>query len=443
MRIKHQLAIFNAITRLALVLILWLALPKLVEHVIYRNIDSGLHEKKQKFMRHLDKKEINDFLGSADTVETYASFSMLHNNFLQLSKVAGPPKTGGREVIVNEPRVIEEEQNDYRILQHYFTYEGSGYLLEIGSSLSEIKDLIAIIGWLILALLAAVAAMTFVLDTFYVDFLFRPFYKIVDTKIRRVNQPAAFSHEKVATRTSDFRELDSVLDAMMVRIETVFQLEKQFIGNVSHELLTPLALLKNRFENLLENQSLDNAAVDKIASSLRTLDMLRKIINNLLLISRIDSHQYDAVETILVREVVSDVLAELEDRIADRGISVENGVTSDYTMKGNATLMHMLVLNLAINAVKYNTDGGRIVLREGFDSGYFLSISDTGIGIPDENLPRIFSRFTRFDRQQEGQGIGLAIVDAIAQFHGIRIAVSSELGRGSNFTLHFPEPNKS
>jgi signal transduction histidine kinase len=112
-------------------------------------------------------------------------------------------------------------------------------------------------------------------------------------------------------------------------------------------------------------------------------------------------------------------------------------------MKGNATLMHMLVLNLAINAVKYNTDGGRIVLREGFDSGYFLSISDTGIGIPDENLPRIFSRFTRFDRQQEGQGIGLAIVDAIAQFHGIRIAVSSELGRGSNFTLHFPEPNKS
>jgi len=439
MKIKHQLAIFNAITRLALVLILWLALPKLVEQVVYRNIDRGLHEKKQKFMRHLDRKEINDFLDSADSTETYASFSMLHNNFLQLSRVSDRPKKPSAETIVNEPRVIEEERNDYRILQHHFAYEGSDYLLEIGSSLSEIKDLIGIIRWLILGLLAAVVIMTFVLDTFYVDFLFKPFYKIVDTKIRRVNQPAAFSHEAVATRTSDFRELDSVLDAMMVRIETVFRQEKQFIGNVSHELLTPLALLKNRFENLIENPSLDDAAVDKVAASLRTLDMLRKIINNLLLISRIDNHQYEAAETVSVRKIVTDVLLELEDRISDRAISVENNMKSEHVLKGNGTLMHMLVHNLLTNAVKYNEDGGCIRISDGFENGYFLSVSDTGSGIPQENLSRIFDRFTRFDRQQEGQGIGLAIVDAIAQFHRIRVEVSSDLGRGTIFTLHFPE----
>ena len=140
MKIKHQLSIFNALTRLLVILVLWCMLPVLIEMVVYKHIRSSLLEKKEKFISHLDKQEINDFMIRNDTTETYSSFSTLHNEFLQLSRV--PEKTLINKIIfITEPRIIEEEQNDYMILQYDFIYEKTPYSLEIGNSLSEIKEL--------------------------------------------------------------------------------------------------------------------------------------------------------------------------------------------------------------------------------------------------------------------------------------------------------------
>ena len=96
-----------------------------------------------------------------------------------------------------------------------------------------------------------ILAVTFLMDTFYIEYLLKPFYKIIDTKIRHVNEPDTFDHSPIQAHSSDFRELDMVLNQMMDRISEVFKKEKQFIANVSHELLTPIALLKSKFENLL------------------------------------------------------------------------------------------------------------------------------------------------------------------------------------------------
>jgi signal transduction histidine kinase len=439
MKIKHQLATFNALTRLLIILVLWLVLPLLVEKVVYKNIDKNLIEKKAKFISHLDRQEINDFIVRNDTTETYASFSTLHNEFLQLSRISAKPQKA-KSIFINEPREIESEQNDYRILQYTFTYDNANYLLEIGSSLAEIKDLIFIIRMFVLVLLVSIVIMTFVLDTFYIDRLLKPFYRIVDTKIRRVNEPDAFDHKPIVSRTSDFRELDSVLSQMMDRIQLVFKKEKQFIGNVSHELLTPIALLKNRFENLLQNPSLDDEAVDKIAASLRTLDILRKIINNLLLISRIENNQYEANETVDFKLLLPILAEELEDRIEEKELMLSINLEHDFTFKGNATLMHMLFYNLLTNAIKYNVPKGSIVISDGFHgSDYFISVADSGLGMDAAHLSKIFDRFTRINANQEGQGIGLAIADSIAQFHHIKLEVISELHQGSTFTLVFPE----
>ena len=149
MRIKHQLAIFNALTRLLIIVVLWFSLPILIEKVVYKHIDKTLLEKKQKFIEHLDKEEINDFITRNDSTETYSSFSTLHNEFLQLyqSKEKG---IKSNSVFKNESRIIEEEQNDYRVLYYSFDYESKSYRLEIGSSLSEIQDLTFVIRLFIL-----------------------------------------------------------------------------------------------------------------------------------------------------------------------------------------------------------------------------------------------------------------------------------------------------
>ncbi|KIO53614.1 histidine kinase [Flavobacterium hibernum] len=418
-------------------------LPILVENVVYRHINNGLLEKKQKFIDHLDRNEINDFIeNSDDSTETYSQFSTLHSEFLVLSK--SPVKSNQKKaVFTNEYRIIEGEENEYRILQYHFVFDNQGYQLEIGSSLEEVKDLVFIIKFFILIVFVVILFITFLADTFYIEYLLKPFYKIIDTKIRRVNEPEAFDHTPIKARSRDFRELDSVLNQMMDRISELFKKEKQFISNVSHELLTPIALLKNKFENLLQNDSLDDNAFDKIAGSLRTLDMLKKIINNLLLISRIENNQYEANESVNFHELITDLVEDLQDRIEDREIQLFNKMEHDYVFTGNKTLIHILIYNLVTNAIKYNKPNGHIIIEDGFlDDRYFISITDSGIGMNASQIESIFNRFARISSEQDGQGLGLAIADSIASFHHIEIKVTSQMNEGTIFTLLFPEAIK-
>jgi signal transduction histidine kinase len=329
-------------------------------------------------------------------------------------------------------------------LQHHFTYGNQDYQLEIGSSLSEIKDLTFIIRFFILIVFGVILLITFLADTFFIEYLLKPFYKIIDTKIRRVNQPEAFDHTPINAKSRDFRELDLVLNQMMDRIAELFKKEKQFISNVSHELLTPISLLKNKLENLLQNNSLDDNAFDKIASSLKTLDMLKKIINNLLLISRIENNQYSTDEDIHFYEIITDMQEDLQDRIEDREITFSNIMEHDFSFKGNKTLVHILIYNLITNAIKYNKKGGRITVADGFSDGaYFISIEDSGIGMDPSQIEKIFNRFTRINSDQDGQGLGLAIVDSIASLHHIEIKVASKNLEGTKFTLLFPKTERA
>ncbi|WP_238990009.1 sensor histidine kinase [Flavobacterium sharifuzzamanii] len=442
MKIKHQLAIFNAMTRLLVILVLWLMLPILVENVVYHHINNTLLEKKKKFIEHLNKEEINDFIENPDdSTDAFSEFSTLHSEFLVLSRVSIKPHQK-KTTFSNEYRKIEGEESEYRILQHYFTYDGVDYQLEIGSSLSEVNDLTFVIKLFIIIVFVIILLITFLADTFYIEYLLKPFYKIIDTKIRRVNEPETFDHTPIKATSRDFRELDFVLNQMMDRITEVFKKEKQFISNVSHELLTPIALLKNKLENLLQNQSLDDNAVDKIAGSLKTLDMLKKIINNLLLISRIDNNQYELNEEINLREIVSDLQEDLQDRIEDKDIQFMNEMENDFVFIGNKTLVHILIYNLVTNAIKYNKPKGGIIIEDGFaDEHYFISVKDSGIGMDESQLEKIFTRFARISSDQEGQGLGLAIAQSIASFHHIQIKVKSVLNQGTTFTLLFEKAN--
>ena len=435
MKIKHQLSIFNALTRLLVILTLWFMLPVLIEKVVYKHSNKSLLEKKEKFICNLGKQEINDFMVRNDASETYSSFSTLHSEFLQLSRL--PKKTQLEETIfIAEPRIIEGEQNDYMILQYDFIYEKKAYLLEIGSSLSEIKELTFAIRGFILFVLFIILVVTFLMDIFYIEYLLTPFYKIIDTKIRRVNEPDKFDHTPINTHSTDFQELDTVLNQMMDRISDLFKKERQFIANVSHELLTPIALLKNKFENLLHNDSLDDNAIDKIASSLRTLDVLKKVINNLLLISRIENNQYEAHEMVNLKKLLLNLQEDLKDRMDEKGLTISVNLQYNTPVIGNKTLIHILVYNLIVNAIKYNRKKGSIVVNDGFiKEKYYLSISDTGIGMNKSQVEQIFNRFTRINSDQEGQGLGLAIAQSIAHFHHIDIEVASVPNKGTTFTL--------
>lgn len=437
MKLKYKISVFNIITRLLLIVILWIALPFTVETIIYKNTNKGLLEKRDRFIKNLNNEEIQDFLISKDTSRGYGSFSTLHNEFIHLKQVAKNTKKN-KNKFLNEIRIIENEYSEYRVLQYHFDYNNTKYRLEIGSSVKEINDLKESLHFFIIITFLILSILTFVVDNFYVGYLLKPLKAIVETKIKLINNPEKFNPIPVDTTSIEFKDLDVALNKMMLRITELFLKEKEFIGNVSHELMTPISILKNRFENLIQNQSLNNNAVDKISNSLNTLDAMKKVINNLLLISRIDNKLYQTNELINFNEIIDYIIENQEDRIKNKQILVTKNLSHKFEFYGNKSLIQVLFSNILTNAIKYNKKTGDISIFDEFaHNKYTIKIVDAGIGMTKEQVSRIFNRFTRINFDQEGQGIGLAIVDSIAHLHDIQIVVNSQINVGTTFTLVF------
>lgn len=440
MKLKYQLSSFNLISKLLLLAILWFYIPFVIEKVIDSNVDKELSEKKSKFLKNLGSEEIHDFLVAGDNSDVYGSFSSLHNEFIQLEPLTkkSPLK---KDMYFEEYRKIEGQDAKYRILQHHFLFNKSVFRLEIGSNINEIEELKEEIGQAMLLIFLVISVLTFVLDAFFVNWLLNPFYKIINLKMRQVGSPEKFDYSLIVTNSAEFKELDITLNQMVERINEFFKKEQQFIGNVSHELLTPISVLKNRLENLLQKDALDDYAIDKVSDSLITLDFMNKLIKNLLLISRIENKQYATKDSIDLQEIITGLIENFEDRIQEKGLAVSENLSWKIDLYGNRALIEILISNLLGNAIKYNIQKGSILITDELtDDAYILKISDTGIGMSKEQLLHIFDRFSRFGLEEDGHGIGLAIASSIAVLHHITISVSSETGKGTVFALQFPKP---
>jgi signal transduction histidine kinase len=227
-------------------------------------------------------------------------------------------------------------------------------------------------------------------------------------------------------------------------LQTSFEKEREFMSNVSHELLTPTSILQSRFENMLQDPTLPEQHAQQIVESQRTLYRLRNTVRTLLLIANIENEQYLRDASVSLTQTVKDVAEELDDRRQQREITLAIDLAPDFVVpRANATLLHTLLRNLLSNAIKYNNEGGqvRVVGRPLPSGGYQLRVEDDGPGIAPDNVPLLFDRFRRFHatgpKAPEGYGLGLPIAQTIASFHGAVLRVESELGKGTAFILEF------
>jgi two-component system phosphate regulon sensor histidine kinase PhoR len=236
--------------------------------------------------------------------------------------------------------------------------------------------------------------------------------------------------------------LNDVTD--MQRLENV---RRDFVANVSHELKTPVASIKGFVETLLDG------AVDDPANSRRFLeivgrqaDRLASIIEDLLALSRIEQSEGAGnlpMEPTRIAAVLSAAEADCGPRAAERSITLDVSCAEDLDAEINPPLLEQAVINLVDNALKYSDPGGMVRLTAERDSGEIvIRVSDDGVGIEADHLPRLFERFYRVDKARSrklgGTGLGLSIVKHIVQAHDGSIAVESAPGVGSTFTIRLP-----
>lgn len=248
--------------------------------------------------------------------------------------------------------------------------------------------------------------------------------------------------------------MNETLSGVLVVMHDITRQEKlelsrrEFVANVSHELRTPLATVKSYAETLLDVDDipLKNKFLGVIT---RETDRMTRIVKDLLTLTRLDEKQAapPVLEKINIQEFLEDVVANIQLTAQKNGLTIScQAVNAVPAFTGDRDKLEQVVVNILSNAVKYTPAGGKIDVFSGrMYNDIYIKVVDTGIGIPKENLPRIFERFYRVDkarsRETGGTGLGLAIAKQIMDDMGGRIQISSEVGVGTEVVIFVPVRN--
>lgn len=225
-----------------------------------------------------------------------------------------------------------------------------------------------------------------------------------------------------------------------------YEVLRQFSTDVAHELNTPISTVRATAENMSMELNEPEALKSRLEVINRAVDRMNIIVKDLMLLTRIGMESEKPTKTpepIALRKLVTDVVEEFKDRFQQKSIALNSKVDGDPVVSGHKDPLHRLLANLLENALRYTDTNGKVDVELNSDHNFAtITVSDTGIGIPEESLPRIFDRFYRVDkarsRDQGGSGLGLAIVKAITQMHNAEIDVDSEVGKGTRFTVIVP-----
>jgi two-component system, OmpR family, sensor kinase len=244
----------------------------------------------------------------------------------------------------------------------------------------------------------------------------------------------------------ELARLTSTLNAMIGRLENSFGGLRRFTADASHELKTPLTVLRASIERAMMSRRGSNEQMEHLEEALNEVTRMADLVNSLLSLARADEGRFDLVRDVVLLDSMLRDIAETAAILGEpNGIAVQVTECEPLTVEGDAPRLRQLLLNLVENAIKYTTVGGSVELSLSADGGAaVLTVKDTGMGIAAADLPFIFERFYRADRARSrasgrgGTGLGLAISQYIAQAHGGTLTAQSRLGRGSTFTLTLP-----
>ena len=234
----------------------------------------------------------------------------------------------------------------------------------------------------------------------------------------------------------------------MTKINKLEQVRKDFVANVSHELRTPVTAIRGAVETMIDSGMINDPDADRFARMIFDhADRLNRIIEDLLILARLESDEEAQprlkTEKADLRKIIEAVVGTCAPQAKEKAIEVKVSAPPDFIVNVNPFQIEQAIRNLVENAIKYCDSGSSVTVSAGSaESEVMIEVKDTGWGIEQKHLPRLFERFYRADparsRDSGGTGLGLAIVRHIALLHGGRVTVESAPGVGSSFRIHLP-----
>ena len=337
--------------------------------------------------------------------------------------------------------VEKEETEPARILTTLFKDdEGQYYELTVSTPTIEKDDLKdAMLGWIIFLYIVLLLTILIVCIWIFHRSM-KPLYNLLRWldayRIGRPNRPL-----KNETQITEFRKLNEAAIRNAERSEHIFEQQKQFIGNASHEMQTPLAICRNRLEMLMEDDSLSEAQLEELIKTHQTLEHITKLNKSLLLLSKIDNGQFSDTRTVEFNSMLKRYIEDYKEVYGYREIELTLDEQGIFRAEMNESLAVALITNLLKNAFVHNVDGGHIRIEI---TGHSMTFRNSGAGRPLD-ATHIFERFYQGSKKEGSTGLGLAIADSICKLQHLTLRYYFEKDehcfelRKNNFTTDYAD----
>lgn len=376
-------------------------------------------------------EEVNDEVD--DTLEDYSEGLIIRalsgedmptasngsNNQYYLYEVSESYAASHPQITYRDEMVFITEKSETepaRVLITIFRTEDERYMeLVVYTPTIEKHDLLrAILGWIIfLYVLLLLIILSINIWVFRKNM--KPLYVLLkwldSSQLGKKNEPL----ENI-TKITEFRKLNAATMAFAERGEKLFEQQKTFIGNASHEMQTPLAICRNRLEMLMEDETLTEHQLNELIKTHQTLENLTRMNRSLLLLCKIENGQFADTRSVCLNDILAHYLDDYKEVYAYRNITVTVTTDSSFCVEMNDSLVSVLVTNLLKNSFVHNIDGGFIYIKITADT---FEISNTGEKPLDRE--RIFERFYQGQKKEGSTGLGLALVDSICKANHLKI----------------------
>lgn len=376
-------------------------------------------------------EEVNDEVD--DTLEDYSEGLIIRalsgedmptasngsNNQYYLYEVSESYAASHPQITYRDEMVFITEKSETepaRVLITIFRTEDERYMeLVVYTPTIEKLDLLrAILGWIIflyVLLLLIILSINIWVFRKNMKPLYVLFKWLDSSQLGKKNEPL-----ENTTKITEFRKLNAATMAFAERGEKLFEQQKTFIGNASHEMQTPLAICRNRLEMLMEDETLTEHQLNELIKTHQTLENLTRMNRSLLLLCKIENGQFADTRSVCLNDILAHYLDDYKEVYAYRNITVTVTTDSSFCVEMNDSLVSVLVTNLLKNSFVHNIDGGFIYIKITANT---FEISNTGEKPLDRE--RIFERFYQGQKKEGSTGLGLALVDSICKANHLKV----------------------